>query len=294
MRSRMMRRMTHVVARPIGTADVAAVCKFLHDELNPAVPVSAWRALFSPPWPGVGPNHGFQLLADDRIVGAYVAVYSHRILGSSSEPFCNLAAFCVREEYRSHSFRLVRAILGQGGYTFTDLSPSGNVIALNQRLGFTSLDTSTAFVLNVPAPAQRHTQIIADPARIESLLRGDDLRIYHDHRTAAAARHIVAVHGERIGYLVVRRDRRRNLPLFASVLHAGGDRALLRTAWPQLRTQLLRTLHTPVTLAELRVLGFEPPLSIPLRKSRPKMFRSSTVTASDIDLLYSELTLLTW
>ena len=40
----------------------------------------------------------------------------------------------------------------QDGYHFTDLSPSGNVVALNRRLGFTQLDTATALVPNLPWP----------------------------------------------------------------------------------------------------------------------------------------------
>ena len=109
------------------------------------------------------------LLADKKIVGVHLAFYSHRMIDGQSISFCNLAAFCVIEEYRSHSLRLLRALLTQDGYHFTDLSPSGNVVALNIRLKFQAFDTATALVPNLPWPLwSRHTRVIWEPALIES------------------------------------------------------------------------------------------------------------------------------
>jgi hypothetical protein len=50
---------------------------------------------------------------------------------------CNLGAWSAVERYRMHSIRLLKAVLAQPGYTFTDLSPSPHVVALSERLGFT-------------------------------------------------------------------------------------------------------------------------------------------------------------
>ena len=74
--------------------------------------------------------------ADGAIVGAHLAFYSEREIDGRAERFCNLGAFCVREEHRFHSLRLLKALLAQDGYHFTDLSPSGNVVELNRRLKF--------------------------------------------------------------------------------------------------------------------------------------------------------------
>lgn len=285
--------MSVVEVRPIETADAATVSEFLHRELNSKVSATAWGALFAPPWSHEGPNHGYQLVDDGNVVGAYVAVYSTRSLDSGVEPFCNLAAFCVREDYRVHSIRLVRALLGQKGFTFTDLSPSGNVIALNERLGFAKLDTATDLVLNAPTWPRRGTEVTEDPTRLEATLQGDDLRIYRDHRTAGAARHILTVRGGRVAYLMVRRDRRKGLPIFASILHAGGDMELLLEMWPSVRTHLLVRAGALATLADRR-FGLDLPLARRLSQPRPRMFRSRRVQANEVDYLYSELTLVQW
>ena len=54
--------------------------------------------------------------------------------------------------YRLHGLRLLKAVLRQEGYHFTDLSPSGNVVGINERLRFRFLDTTTALVPNLPWP----------------------------------------------------------------------------------------------------------------------------------------------
>ena len=52
--------------------------------------------------------------------------------------------------YRLHGLRLLKAVLRQEGYHFTDLSPSGNVVGINEKLSFRFLDTTTALVPNLP------------------------------------------------------------------------------------------------------------------------------------------------
>jgi hypothetical protein len=280
--------------RAITDADVGRVAAFFTSELNPRVTPDEWAILLSPPWTTSAPNHGFQLLVGDRIVGAYAAVYSERIIRGESLRICNLAAFCVLDEYRAHSFRLMRAILGQKGFEFTDLSPSGNVVALNERLGFVRLDTTTRLVVNLPGLPQRGLTVTSDPARLASVLQGDDARIYADHRLAPAAHHLLVTSGDAYGYVMFRRDRRKGLPLFATPLFAGGDLALVERAWPSIAGHLLVRHGAPATLAEHRVLGFTPRRGVELASSRAKMFRSKTMPAADVDYLYSEMTLVEW
>lgn len=283
-----------VDVRPIMDDDADAISGFLHDHLNSRPGRAAWRAILAPPWSAEPPNQGFQLVADDTIVGAYVAVYSERDVDGEQRRFCNLAAFCVLEDYRPHSFRLMRAILAQQGYEFTDFSPSGNVVALNERLGFAALDTATRLAPNLPRLPRRGLTVSDDPAVVAGVLSGQDARVHRDHRHAPAARHIVAIaHGE-YSYLVVRKERRKGLPVFSSLLYVGGSRELLRSAWPQVGSHLLVRHGALATLAERRVLGFLPAFGVDLETPRVKMFRSSTVPANAIDYLYSELTLLEW
>lgn len=283
-----------VELRPIEPTDVAAVAAFLHDELNPSVTAAAWARLMAPPWVDGSEGCGHLLESDGVVVGAYVTVESTRADGDAAIRVSNLAAFCVAEEFRPQSLRLLRATLARKGVEFTDLSPSGPVVALNERFGFVRLDTATRLVPNLPIRRWGRARVTVDPGRIATVLRGADLRIYQDHRTAAAARHLVVEDGDEYAYLLYRRDRRKGLRLFATPLHVGGNPVILRRNWSRVATRLLVAEGLPFTLAEHRVLGFYPSPGIDLARPRPKMFRSARLGPTTVDYLYSELTLLEW
>jgi hypothetical protein len=122
-------------------------------------------------------DHGVMLVDGEDVVGAYIAYYSDRIVGGRTERFCHLASWCVRPERRRPSLRMMKALLGQQGVRFTDLSPSGAVPALNERLGFAYLDDRAVVVPAVPWP-WRSSSISADPQVLDDALEGEERRLY--------------------------------------------------------------------------------------------------------------------
>lgn len=279
---------------PISGHDVPAAAQFLHEHLNKRISAAAWASALRPSWRVEAPNHGFMLVAGRTIVGVHAAYYSQRRIDDKVYRLCNLAAWCVLEDYRLHGLRLLKALLAQGDYHFTDFSPSGNVVHLNARLNFERLDTATALVPNLPWPIwPARTRIVSDRAEIESVLKGRDLEIYRDHARATAAHHAAVIRGDEVCYVIFRRDRRKNLPIFASLLYVGNPRLFSRTARHFFRYLLLRH-GILATLAEIRVVGGRPFPSLMLRSPRPKMFKSDRLHADQIDYLYSELTCVPW
>lgn len=279
-----------VRVEPILSADLPGVGAFLHAHLNPRLSPAAWAAAAVPTWPVQAPNHGFLLRAGHEVVGVQLAFYAERVVAGEPVRFCNLAAWCVREEHRSQGLRLLRAVLAQRGYLFTDLSPSGHVVALNERLRFEHLDTTTALVANLPGAGRG--RVLTDLDEIDARLEGEQRRIFRDHRRAGAARHLLVVGEQEQCYVIYRRDRRRGLPVFATLLHVD-DPAVLARHLGVLRRHLLgRGLLA--TLAELRVVGDRPRGALLLSHPRPKMFRGADVPASAVDSLYSELALVAW
>lgn len=283
---------TGATVRTIASGDLPAVGEFLHQHLNTRLSPGTWAAALHPGWSSPGPGHGVALWDGERLVGVYAAFYSERTIAGRSERFCNLAAWCVLDEHRAQGLRLVRAMLSQPGYTFTDLSPSGNVVALNERLGFVRLDTSGALVLNTPSVPRRGVRLVTDPAAIETLLDGEELQIYRDHAAAAATHHLVLVADGRACHVMWRRVTRKNLRAFAALLHIS-DRGLFRDVGGHAYGYLLARHGIPFTLVERRTVGVVPRLSVAVM-GRPKMMRSSTVAPVDVDDLYSELTCVPW
>ena len=280
--------------RPITEREQPAVAQFMHDHLNARVTRDAWIRALNVPWPVEAPNLGFMLLDGEAIVGAHLAFYSERMIDGRRERFCNLGAWCVLPAYRFHALRLLNALLAQDGYHFTDLSPSGSVVGLNARLGFEFLDTTTSLIPNLPWPSVpwRGT-ISSDPRLIERTLDGVELQHYRDHATTAAARHLVLIRGEEWCYVIVRKDRRKGLPLFTSILHVSNP-TLFRAMARPLRRHLLLRHGTAATLVERAVVEHRPWLSIVVDSPRRKMFRSSSLRPAQIDYLYSELVCVSW
>jgi hypothetical protein len=278
---------------PIADSDAMRVGAFLNAHLNPGVPAEDWADAMGTSWGLDRPNAGFMLLREDDVVGAHLAFYSERVIDGRIERFCNLGAFCVLPEYRFHSLGLLKALLAQEGYHFTDLSPSGNVVGLNTRLGFDFLDTTTALVPNLPWPSwPGRDAISSDPAVIERTLTGHDLQLYRDHAGTRTARHLVLRRGGEWCYVVFRKDRRKSVPLFASILYVSNPELFRRMARPLARHLLVRH-GAAATLVEDRVVE-RPRPSIGLRAQRRKMFRSAYLEPGDIDYFYSELVCVSW
>lgn len=281
--------------RPIGRDDIGAVAGFMHEHLNERVSTGAWARAVEVPWDDDRPNAGFMLLAGDRIVGAHLAFYSQRMIDGRVERFCNLGAWCVLEQYRLNGLKLLTSLLGQDGYHFTDLSPSGNVIGLNKRLGFEFLDTTTALVPNLPWPSvPGRCRIISDPEAIRARLSGPEHQIYRDHVGTAAARHLILARGDRQCYVIFRKDWRQGLPVFATVLYASSPELLIELMRPLGRHLLLRH-RAAATLLERAVVAGRPRLSFQVADNpHVKMFKSPTLDADQIDYLYSELECVSW
>ena len=282
---------------PITSADVPEVADFLHCNLNRRLSADTWARSMRPPWPGRAPNHGFMLRDEatgdeatgGAVVGAYLAFYADRTIDGERMALCNLGGWSVLPDYRFHSVRLLKALLAQDGYHFTDLSPSGTAVSINERFAFRFLDTTLALVPNLPWPSlPGRCRVSADPAVIERILTGPDLRRYRDHADAAAARHVVVHHDDQWCYVVFRKDRPKNLPFFASIVYVSHP-AVLRRGFRQLTRHLLLRHGLPATLVELRVTGHRPSPSILLGSPRRKMFRSARLRPEQIDYLYSEL-----
>ena len=82
---------------PIGDADLDAVASFLHRNLNKRLSASEWRGAMSASWKSDAPNYGFMLRDGQRVVGAYLALYSERTVAGRTERFCNLASWAVHK-----------------------------------------------------------------------------------------------------------------------------------------------------------------------------------------------------
>jgi hypothetical protein len=275
---------------PIEETDLPRVAEFLHAEFPYGARETAetWERALHTPWPAQRPNWGFMAHDGDAIAGVYIAQYSEQEVKGERERFCNLGVWHVLPEHRTHSIRMARALLGQEGYHFTDLSPAEVVVALNERLGFQTLDTRAFVVPCLPWPTlPGRATVTSDPSALEEVLSDRDLEIHRDHLGATGLIHVAIVAGGSCCYVVLRPDRRRGLPVL-TLLYAGEPELLCRHARRFGRHLLIR--HRVVAfVAEERLTGCRPRPSLVDPAPKTRMFRSDRLQAEDIGYLYSEL-----
>ena len=282
-----------IALRPITDDDVDRVSRFLEENMSSGVRAEAWRRSFDLHRDGGHPNNGFMLIDGEKIVGSYAAYYSTRMIDGRLERFCNLGAWCVLPDHRFHGVRLLRAVLKQDGYHFLDLSPSGSVVPLNERLGFTYLDDRLAILPALPWPVRRGAAT-SDGAVLERTLEGRQLAFYLDHRDAPAARHLVLRDGAAWCYVVFRMDRRKDLPrVFATVLHVSHPPVFHRMR-RALGAHLLVHHRAVAVMVEERLTDGPPRGAVRMRSPRKKMLLSPTLRPEQVDYFYSELVSLPW
>ena len=94
--------------RPAEKADVDALARFWHENMNSRVPLERWRSVASAPWYTQPPSHGWIAVDNGRIVGAMALVHSTRAIDGRIEKLCNIGSLYVLREYRGRG--IARAI----------------------------------------------------------------------------------------------------------------------------------------------------------------------------------------
>jgi len=272
----------------IRDADLPRVCEFLHQQLNSKISVDSWLRSFRVPWSCDRPNYGFMLRKGDDVLGVCTAVYSERMIRGVKERFCNLTAWCVLPESRGWSLLLLKGLLDQRGYHFTDLTSLPEVVPIMEKLKFEFLDTTWAIMLNIPwwSPASGG-RIIEEAREIEETLTPAERRTYEDHRGLRSLRHVVVEHsGEHCHIIYVAHKRKRIR--CATVLHVSAPDVLSKS-YSLIGSHFLRRHRALLTVWECRFLSTIPRLSVRFQSRYRKLYRSESLQPTDIDNLYSEL-----
>ena len=111
-----------VTLRGILDEDLDDVYRFVSKNFDPGVKLETWRLAFYRSWMHEKPNNGFILVADKTIVGVFCALYSQQQTRKGIQNVCNTSTWFVMDTYRSHSLKLMAAMMDQKGFLFTSLS----------------------------------------------------------------------------------------------------------------------------------------------------------------------------
>jgi hypothetical protein len=272
---------------PIRDDDLLPFCTFLNKHLNPRIQPQDWVQAFRQRWDDDKPNNGFLLRDGDRIVGGIGAIYSKQNIRGKAERFCNITSWCVLEPYRSQSMRMALTLTAQPGYHYTDLTPTKIVAGSLRFLKFRPMNEKRTVWPNPPSFFRGDVRVLTDPEAIGTSLPAEASRVYRDHRHLPWLSHFAVGRTGAYCHIVFKRGVLKKLPC-ADVLYIS-DPGLYLRYHRQIGHYLLSRHGMPTCRAESRLLTGTPPLAREVGGYIPKMFRSDTLTESDISNLYSEL-----
>jgi hypothetical protein len=280
------------MARPqieaVTAANLDEFCGFLAENLNSAMAPAQFRQGLTRAWHVEPPNHGFLVRAEGRIVGGIGAIYAQRPVQGRPERFCNITGWCVLESHRAQSMRLAMAVIAQPGWHFTDFSPTKVVGSMLSFLKFQPMDERRAVLPNLPWLSLGGFRVLDESADIERELTrdgGDALQAWLDHQDLPWLRFALVGRPSQWCLIVYKRGRFKGLPA-ANVLHVGDSRAFT-AGWRVLGAHLLARGMVS-THVDLRLIGSAPSPARIRSGFNAKMVLSGTLSAAEIDVLYSE------
>lgn len=278
-----------VRVQTIQAADLPAVGRFLHENLNRRFSAEQWVSSVTHRWSADVPNHGMQLLEDGRVVGVFLAIYSDQVVDGRVERFCNPHSWCVLDSHRRHGISLVLQLVRQKGYHFTMFTPNPKVAEVFRGLKFKDLDATQWTWLNLPSPAALRpgSFAVTDATSIEARLSGVALDEYRAHRDIPWLRFAAFGQGS-ASCLAIYKVIRWKRTQCAWLLHVS-DPHLFMQHGGLLRTHLLRAHGLLTSRIEGRWLPSAPRGAFSTPRTQAKLFQSASLSDGKIRDVYSEL-----
>jgi hypothetical protein len=247
-----------------------------------------WQNQFSFPFGNIENYCGYMLLSDNEPVGFLGLIFSQRQIHGKQEKFCDLAAWIVKDEFRSNSLALIFPLLREKNLTITTFTASNRVVAVLKKLGFKDVETQLQFLLPVPS-FHKAPKAVFDLEQISVLLTDESANIFRDHKHLNCW-HVTLETPEGICYIMLNRSVKKRLPV--AYVDYISDRSLFEKYIRQVIVSICRHFHVIALVAGDHFGIKRIPFSIATQRNHPILYRSGTVNPEDIDLVYSEIQVL--
>ncbi len=276
-----------ITIRETKAEDFERIYPLLCEFRNPYVQKEQWKRLFEDLWDTHPGYCGYGMFENDRAVGFLGLLFSERMIRGQRHRIGHLTSWIVQPEYRGRSIFLLQPVLRLSNVTWVDLTPSREVYFLLKRAGFEDLETHVRFIFPFLGVSKVHIQKEAEPPS-DPILR----KMVLDH-TALGCFYLTGESPSGVFHVLLNRVIRRKAPfrvayvLYAhpwEIFHRHAD-ALCRAVCKRLRVWAL--------VVDERFLGSIPiPFSVRKKLAWPRVFKSNTLGALDVDALYSEFPVL--
>jgi hypothetical protein len=237
------------------------------------------------PWIDHERPYLYVLVNGKTVVGAIQTIYAHRHFAGGACTVGNLSTWWVKEEFRSHSLRLLSRMRADvGGIPVTALTASPVAILAYRSLGFTTVDDQR---FSIDLSHKQGDEANDDALSIFLQANPIEKQIANDHAMFDVHHLQVERGGSRCR--LIYRIRDRDGVVVADALSVRGDPTPLLGPWRPPRDSKLA--HARVLLIDKRFFRDEPsglPLFNP-EFPRPRMLLGPSHLGPEVDYLYSEV-----
>ena len=277
-----------VILREIFDNDLEEVYRFLCSNFDPEVKLDIWRLAFTRSWMPQKPNNGFMLMTNETIVGVFCVLYSQRQTPKGNQNVCNTSTWFVLNEYRSHSLKLMAAVLDQKGFLFTSLSATPKVYDLHRKFKYQSQDTKIIGIPNLPKLNffSKKLEILVDTESIKKCLDPDNKKIYIDHADIPTVQQIVFQASNEA--LLVMFDIRKIRGVPATNIFYLSNPDIFYRYRKEICSYFLLHNHTLFTRIHFFSMSKMPLLSIELKRGVTLFYRGDIGELTFPEFIYSE------
>ena len=258
---------------------------------NPNLTQNDWQQLFNNCFENDEGFCGYLMEHNGDIVGYLGLLFSKRIIGGIEKKFCNLTGWVVKKEFRSKSLLLLFPALKMTDYVFTDFSPSREAQTILKKFGFNELESIVHISLPVISPHKlffKKSVIFSHTKDIQNeLLSSEPLsKIFNDH-LQFKCKHLLIKTKTGLCYIVYTKVRRKKIPV--AQLHFISNPQVFSDYIDTIKVFLIRTQGVFIILIDSRFTMKRPSFSIEHKLPIPRLFKSKSLSAREVDGLYSEL-----
>ncbi len=271
-------------------ADFEAVLPLLRGFRTDHYSQEEWQRLFTQRWGAPDDPCGYLMEDNDSVVGFLGTVFSQRTIAGASHRFCNMAAWIVKEEYRSESMGLLFPLLGQKDLTITNFTANHRVVDVLRRLGFKDLETSVYFLYPRPVLGGAACRVITVHEEMRASLDVAGCQIWDDHAGLHCQQAVIEQNGQ-VCHVIINYTKKKKLPV--AYVDYISNPALFAACIPSAALRLcLHWRAAALMVGEHSLQGHTLPGAKTTPRRHPLLYRSAVVQPGQIDTLYTEIQLL--
>jgi GNAT superfamily N-acetyltransferase len=277
--------------RPAQSADIEAVCRLLHEQMNGRLSPDRWRQLMTYRWLSEKPDLGRVAVLGGKVVGFVGMVYADRNLGGRQRRIVNICAWYLDKAHRGVGlgFELMRSATADEIMSYTILTSSSRTLSLLAAIGYRILDDKRCLWAATGVPPGE-LDFEQNPERI--LARIDDVarRMLNDH-AVLPVRPILIADAASSCLAVFSVKRKHGDVIHFDVLHLSNPSFFAARAQRIADGLLPRDAKAMMVVDERLLQGHQHDGKIE-RLPVPRYYKSRTVGPGEIDNMYSEVQLL--